>query len=185
MTIKRLRPAHDAATLADMYAKPHDHTSWADHIDRVKVTVEEGLALIEAAELSHWPTFADLSCGDAAIVTGIGANLPTLGDIAPGYEYCGPIEKTIEQIKAVDLFVCCETLEHLDDPAAVLRQIRRKTGLLLLSTPVDAWDDDNVEHYWAWSEADVTELLADAGFETLRFRAVDGPVYRFGIWGAQ
>jgi hypothetical protein len=128
---------------------------------------------------------ADLSCGDGAILNALPVDRRILGDLAPGYEFTGPIEQTVEQLPPVDLLVCCETLEHLDDPAAVLRQIRAKTRYLLLSTPVDAWTDDNVEHYWAWSEADVAALLVDAGFEPLRFRTVDGPTYRFGIWGAQ
>jgi hypothetical protein len=183
MTAKRLRPAHDAATLAELYAKPHDHTAWADHVTRVEATVEEGRRLVDA--FGDVVTAADLSCGDAAIMERLGFGFGELGDLAPGYQYVGPIEQTIEALAPVDLFVCCETLEHLDDPAAVLRQIRAKTRLLLLSTPVDAWDDDNVEHYWAWSVSDVTGLLNDAGFTTDQFRLVDGPVYRFGIWGAR
>lgn len=181
MTVKRLRPVHDAATLATMYAKPHDHTHWADHVTRVQATIEEGAKLIAGAGVTSG---ADLACGDGAILRGLPVDNVILGDFAPGYEFTGPIEQTVELIPPVDVFVCCETLEHLDDPAAVLRQIRAKTRYLLLSTPVNAWDDDNPEHYWAWSSGGVAGLLLAAGFDTLSYQPVFGPVYQFGIWGA-
>jgi hypothetical protein len=131
---------------------------------------------------------ADLSCGDGTLLRSM--RLPTsyFGDIAPGYEYQGPIEATIDQIPAVDLFICTETLEHLDDPDLVLKKVRAKAQWLVLSTPIDAWNDTNPEHYWAWSREAVEGMLAAAGFTVAVYAALDlrpaaADAYCFGIWG--
>ena len=181
MTRVRLRPAHSAGELADLYRVPHDHTRWPDHVERVDATIRF------AREFLVPPVggVADLSCGSAAIARGIGASWLVLGDVAAGYEFHGPIERTVGEIGPVDVFVCCETLEHLDDPDKVLAAVREKARYLILSTPVDAWNDDNVEHYWAWSRADVDEMLVAAGWVPAAYRELRfAPfVYTFGVWG--
>lgn len=180
----RLRGPYDDAKLAEIYATPHDHTRWADHKARVAVTVQIAHALV-----GHVPTAADLSCGDAATLKALGVPTKYLGDYAPGYPLHGPIEQTITEIPAVDLFVCTETLEHVDDPDLVLRAIRAKTNALILSTPVGCWGDHNPEHYWAWSREDVEEMLTAAGFRVALYAGLDlrpgGGEYEFGIWGCR
>lgn len=180
----RLRPAHSRERLAEIYAAPHEHRQWEDH--RVRVATTAAFARSVAGEVRR---AADLSCGDGTILRAVLADEHLFGDFAPGYPLTGPIEETIHQVGPVDVFVCCETLEHLDDPDAVLRAIRDKTRGLVLSTPVGAWGDDNPEHYWAWSQAGVEAMLAAAGFRTvaygsLDFRPAGGP-YNFGLWWAQ
>jgi hypothetical protein len=159
----RLRDMPDAAELAEMYATPHDHTRWADHRMRVDVTADLATYMLQPGQ-----TVADLSCGDAAIVRRLVTRCQAtaiLGDLAPGYDLCGPIEETIRQIPHVDLFVCSETLEHVDDPDKVLRAIREKTNLLILSTPDGETDGSrNREHVWGWDAEAVGEMLAAAGF---------------------
>jgi hypothetical protein len=183
MTRVRLRPAHSPQTLAEIYREPHDHTRWHDHIIRVNATIEL------AQDLAGGPlrAVADLSCGSAAVAKALTAEEYHLGDLAPGYGYHGPLEVTAEELPKVDLFVCTETLEHLDDPDAVLRQIREKSGKLVLSTPVDAWQDNNPEHYWAWSRDDVEAMLSGAGWSVELYKELDfrpgGLTYCFGIWG--
>lgn len=184
MTRLRLRPAHSLDELARLYSTPHNHTHFADHITRVAATIEAGLALA----VGGVDRAADLSCGSGAILDALPAATKYYGDFAPGYDYNGPLEETLHQIPDVDLYVCCETLEHLDDPAAVLKLIRGKTDRLLLSTPVDAWNDhNNPEHYWAWSRDGVEDLLTVAGFNVVSYAAADlrasGYQYCFGIWG--
>lgn len=194
MTRSRLRGPYGPEKLAEIYAQPHDHTKWADHEIRVAVTVQMAHALVGDAESA-----ADLSCGDAAILrhlehwAKVSLTAPQLqmhlGDFAPGYEYHGPIEQTIDEIPRVDLFVCSETLEHVDDPDLVLAAIRPKTSALILSTPVGCWHDHNPEHYWAWSREDVEEMLAKAGFRVALYAGLDlrpgGGEYEFGIWGCK
>lgn len=177
----RLRPAHDADALAKIYATPHTHTKWLDHKIRVAVTAQFAHVLTGRSE-----TAADLSCGDGAILNALDVGTRYLGDFAPGYPITGPIDDTITRIPLVDLFVNCETLEHLDDPDKTLGLIRSKTKTLVLSTPVDAFRDVNTEHYWAWSRRGVEEMLSAAQFQVLAYTAVDcrpgGGEYQFGVW---
>lgn len=180
----RLRGPYDADKLAELYAAPHDHTKWNDHKVRVAVTAQIAHAVAGDVQVA-----ADLSCGDGATLRALGVPELHLGDLAPGHQYHGPIEQTIHEIPHVGLFVCTETLEHVDDPDLVLKLIRPKADTLIVSTPVDCWHDHNPEHYWAWSREDVEEMLTAAGFEVVLYAALDvrpgGGEYTFGIWGCR
>lgn len=201
MTPTRLRPAWSADELARIYAAPHDHRIYGrGHHERVEMMKEHVQQLINDPNYDPIPrynvpmTVADLSCGNADVAWSAAREadkrVPTtivrLGDIAPGWEFYGPIEQTIERVGKVDLFICGETLEHLDDPIAVLRQIRAVTRFAVLSTPTENWGDTNAEHYWSWSEDDVSDMLREAGFTIVRTSVVDsrmwGEPYRYGIW---
>ena len=180
MTRQRLRPAHTPEQLAEIYPQPHDHTHWRDHHVRVDATI----ALAKGIE--NVTSVADLSCGDAAIARAVNAATTILGDYAPGYQHHGPIEETIHSIPEVDLYVCSESIEHLDDPDTVLKLIRSKAQHLVLTTPVDNWGDANIEHYWSWSRQDVEAMLTAAGwrfevYNMLDMRAAWSP-YCFGMW---
>lgn len=184
---QRLRETPVGAELRHLYAVPHDHTTWPDHVIRVDVTVALALGFI-----INGMSLADLSCGDAAIARGIAAQRDVrlvLGDFAPGsdYSHTGPIESTIEMIDPVDVFLCCETLEHLDDPDLVLGKIRAKTGLLVVSTPNgETVGTKNVEHVWGWDADDVEGMLVGAGFQVGAFVALNlrpaGCMYDYQIW---
>lgn len=179
----RLRPLPD---LAETYPALYDHTKWVDHIYRVEM-----LGVLAHHALPDRGTVADLSCGDAAIVKRLVAShqaRPILGDYVPGYHYTGPIEKTIHNLGncEADLFVCTETLEHLDDPDDVLRQIRPKTAQLLVSTPDGETVDRNPEHVWGWDAEAVERMLREAGFEPVVYSSLDlrpaGGEYAFQMW---
>lgn len=164
---KRLRPAWTDDELAKMYAKPHDHTIYGyGHHLRVEHTVALGAWLVQDYGVR---SMADLSCGNAAIARRLqtGRLKMCLGDYAPGYEYQGPLEQTIEQIPEVDLFICSETIEHVDDPEAVLNAIRGKARLLLMSTPIAEKDLGNPEHYWGWDQLAVASMLGSCGWRLL------------------
>lgn len=180
----RLREAYAPAELAKVYAKPHDHSLWPDHQLRVAVTVQVAYGLAGKVQ-----TIADLSCGDGAIARSLPADRRIFGDFAPGHEYEGPISQTVWKIPQVSLFVCAETIEHLDEPELILKAIRAKAAGLVLSTPVDAWQDRNPEHYWAWGRLDVEEMLAAAGWTPAVYCELDcrpgGGEYAFGIWGCR
>jgi hypothetical protein len=68
----------------------------------------------------------------------------------------------------------------------VLLAIRAKCRSLVLSTPIENWDDTNAEHLWAWDQDGVEAMLAAARFRVVRFEAVDtrvyGEPYCYGIW---
>lgn len=189
---ERLRPAHSPEELAQIYAKPHNISSHQDHKIRADVTV----SLIEGTEAiwgdgQWWEndaiTVADLSCGEGYIANGIHHTEDVhLGDIAGDYPFHGPIEEMLPALEPVDLYICTETMEHLDDPDAVLKLIRPKTKWMVLSTPIDAWRDPNREHYWAWGRRGVERMMAVAGFQVVTFMELDfrpqGHWYSFGIW---
>jgi hypothetical protein len=181
---RRLRAMPSADELARLYAKPHDHSRWDDHAVRVDVSTAMVCSL-----LPRGATVTDLSCGDGAIAKGLemtsGARL-VLGDFAPGWPITGPIEQTIGQVERADLFICSETIEHLDDPDAVLKQIRGKATHLLLSTPDGETGDDNIEHVWGWDSEAVGAMLKSAGWTPLIHTVLDlrpaGCEYAFQIW---
>lgn len=182
MRRERLRPAHSPEGLAALYANPYDHRRWADHVRRVDATIDFCRSMLD----SHVPdTVADLSCGDGVILDAIPAGRKIYGDLVSTHplDVVGPIETTIRMIDPVDLLVNTETLEHLDDPDAVLKAIGKKARMLLLSTPVNAWEDSsNTEHYWAWDIDSVDAMIAAAGFRIVKY--VELPLwYQFGIWG--
>lgn len=195
---KRLRPAHGKRFLRELYNRSDEPLGHADHRLRIPLTAEVGAWLIGEHRLS---SLADLSCGYDALTAAAVANglipwdrvvLGDYGEVSPriaGDALTGPIEDTIGKIDPVDLFVCTETIEHLDDPDDTLSRIRQKTRFLLLSTPVGSWHDPTPGHYWAWDRDGVELVLEQAGFEPvvyaqLGFAAADLP-QTFGIWGAR
>ncbi len=181
--IKRLRPTYTPEQLAQVYARPHNHTQWKDHRIRVETTIATARWFEDAQSV------ADLSCGDATIVKALGLPTQFLGDYAPGYEFTGPLEETINHIPDVDLYICSETLEHVDNPGLVLSKIRKKAKYLVLSTPNGEDNDANPEHYWGWDNAGIEYLLQNAGFEPVVYQELNFSepqfIYNYQIWGCK
>jgi len=187
MTVKRLRPLPSPDELAAMYPAPHDHRIYGrGHHERVEATIALAVENLTEAERG---VVGDLSCGNGEIARRIATSPAVhLGDFAPGYEFHGPLEETLAQLDIVDVYVCSETIEHLDDPFGVLLAIREKAEFLLLSTPIGCWHDANGEHLWAWDREGVEQLLTSAGWALMAFDNVDsteyGEPYNYGIWVA-
>ena len=182
--IIRVRERHSEEYLHEMYVVPHNHSRFGrDHHLRVEIATMIGKNI---SKLCDFKTGADLSCGNGHILKSMDLEKIYLGDFAPGYEMCGPIEKTIDLIPNVDIFICSETLEHLDNPLEVLSKIRDKSKSLVLSTPIDAHGDPNPEHYWVWSRNGVEWIMSEAGWKMDSFTLLDttvfGAIYKFGIW---
>lgn len=198
VTTRRLRSLPD---VAETYPVAHDHRAYG-HDHAVRVAATQGLG-VWLADWKGARCGADLSCGNAAIAHHIEEHSGTrftLGDIAQNpaypYDYHGPIEATLIDLNAdtggngVDMFVCCETIEHLEDPGFVLRLIWHVADVLLLSTPINNFGDENAEHLWAWDRGGVTELFTRAGWRELAFTttqvaAREGGVYHYGIWALE
>jgi hypothetical protein len=193
---QRLRPAYTYAQMDGLYQQPHQHEHFEDHKDRVKETTELGVKHArDHFDQSQRFFIADLSCGDAAIARGVAAAFSDdelrlkviLGDYAHGYPLQGPISDTIRNmtVDVVDLFVCCETAEHVDNPDGLLATIRKHAKSLLFSTPIDNWNDENPEHLWSWAWNDVQNMLNAAGFFPTGYRELDKIAvggYRWGMW---
>lgn len=189
---RRLRPAYSEEDLRRIYHTPHNSNNWEDHKVRVRQTIALGK---ESNIRPSTGVIADLSCGNGEIARALARHFDVglvLGDYAFNGEYAfhGPIEQTIDLMPfGVELFVCSETIEHLDDPDKVLRKIRQKAGQLLLSTPIGENDSSNPEHYWGWDQEAVKDMLSNAGWDpTLRvdlhFRN-PGFNYDYQIWLCQ
>ena len=179
----RLREAYSNEQLAQVYKTPHNHEKWIDHRLRVQMTIAF------SSWFSNIQSVADLSAGDAAIINAINAPKKYIGDFAPKYEFCGAIDETIDLIPKVDLFICSETIEHLDNPEVTLAKIREKTSALILTTPDGESNNENPEHYWGWDKEGVKELLIGAGFEPVIFSSLtfENPllVYDYQMWGCK
>jgi hypothetical protein len=179
--IQRLRPAYTETELAHLYQKPHEHRQWRDHIHRVNMTI---------AMAKWWGelnSIADLACGDGAIIDALDARVKYKGDFAPGYEIVGALEETIHQIPVVDLFICSETIEHLDKPFEALKLIRAKSRHLILTTPNGESDSNNPQHYWGWDMAGMGSMLEEAGWNieitTLISFKDKNLIYDYQMWG--
>lgn len=185
--IKQLREFHDEQTLKQIYAKPHDHAIYGrGHGIRVETT--KALAK-DMASMFRCKSVADLSCGNGAIAKSLGIQEVILGDFAPKYQYVGPLEENLPKIKNVDMYVCSETLEHLEDPLGALKMIREKSCVLVLSTPIENWNDTNAEHYWSWDRDGIESLLSQSGWTPNIFAYLDttvfGEPYIYGMWGCK
>lgn len=166
--IKRLRPAHSEEALKTIYATPHNSDRWSDHIQRVDRSIDfikENCGDIASA--------ADLSCGNGKILSAMDCENKYYGDFAPGYPLTGPINQTIKDLPIVDLFICSETIEHLDNPSETLKLVRQHTNKLFISTPVDKFDDDNLEHYWAWDFEGISDTLTSSGFVIKKYERLE------------
>lgn len=182
--IKRLRTRYNAQELKEMYATPHSHAQFPDHVVRVERTLAIAAQLVAPQD----STGADLSCGDGEVLRRCpGLSERFYGDLAPGYPITGPIERTIFQIPSVDIFFLCETLEHVDDPYGVLRAVRTKTKKLIVSTPLNEANDENPEHYWGWDKEGMESILISTGFTPVFYEETAPPPplteYYFQIWG--
>lgn len=178
--MRQLRPFHTPEELAKIYDHPYDHTVWADHVQRIEKTIQ---TLDFFARKMGSKTVADLSCGDGAIVRG--SQHPweniILSDLVGG----GPIELTLPLLEHVDMYVCSETLEHVEDPKWLLAEARDHATAMVLSTPYAKWDDTNPEHYWAWDDYDLADMLMDAGWTSRHvdlFTPTVSMYYTFQIW---
>ncbi len=177
----RALPPLSENELRDLY----DNHNWSLFVqaERDEATIRMGKTL-PPDEVS---SIADLSAGGARITPTIAQHYgvtPVLGDLSRQYQYpiFGPIETTVQHIEPVDLFVCSETLEHLEDPDLVLDLIRPMTKYLLLTTPI--WEEPHMTahgHIWTWRQSDVETMLKDAGFTPVDFEEV----LIFGVWLAR
>lgn len=163
------------------YAVRYDHTRWADHRDRVAHTLSIAR---EVVERNHYRRAGDLSAGDRAIVTGLGLTDCVASDWTDGTD----IMDMITRIEPVDIYICTETIEHLEAPWTLLERIAEKTKCLILSTPMDEGQAvGNWEHYWSFTVEDVFTLLHQSGFPRMTVDIIHpngGGPYIHQIWTA-
>lgn len=182
--IKQIRPFYTPEQLKEIYLEPHNHDLYGrGHHIRVELTK---VLAIELASYTNAVTGADLSCGNGSILKSIPLDYYILGDYAPGYKYSGPLDDNLHKIPSVDIYVCSETLEHLENPQNTLHVLRKKAKSLVLTTPIENWDDPFPEHYWAWDRKGVERLLTEADWQVVTYVQFDQTVlnddYIIGMW---
>ena len=174
------------------YPDGYQHTVWPDHVERVAASIDFiGTWVTESGMTLD--SIADLSCGDGTIPREVSVRTSVdrlvLGDInqQSGLHIVGPLPDTLEALTpAVDLYVCSETIEHMDDPDFLLQQLRLKSKYLFLSTPVsEPLHYGNTEHYWSWSVDDMSQMLIEADWspvDHMLFIAESDQTYTFQFW---
>lgn len=174
----------DLPDLDATYPVLHDHRLYgAGHDLRARTTIALGQWL--HAEVGGGRV-GDLSAGNGAIAQAIEPNA-ILGDYAPGHQLRGRIEDLILEMPTVALYVCTETLEHLDDPDWVLQVVRSKAEGLVASLPECDGTDENGEHVWQFDREGGEAMLEVAGWTPVTHAALDVPdgPYRYHIWGCR
>lgn len=181
--MRKLRRFHDAAELRRIYEHKYNSSAWPEHVRRVTFTRNLIQGLITEHGLT---TMADLSCGDAEVTSTLtGLTHRHLRDFTDhGEDILSLLNGVLDP---VDLFVCTETIEHLEAPWTVLERIREKTKWLVLSCPNDEKNAENWEHYWSFEQDDVRDMLTQAGFTDLECTGLWEPGwnYDYQIWMAR
>lgn len=212
----RLRESHpdEAEFYAGRYPSGYNHTVWSDHVERIAATVSFAAPWLDYYNIR---SVADLSAGDGALVRGLRGAGPHIdwsyvGDLNPGPELeqgwtsvrpgnltlFNPLPLVLpdgvdilDRIRPsgspVDLLVCSETLEHLDDPDGFLSRARLSARSILVTTPENETATDNEEHYWGWDSEAVSYMLHTAGWNTVDhrvFQPLTAQTYSFQFWMA-
>lgn len=195
MAKTQLRPFYTDDELTKVYDHAYDHTKWQDHIDRINWTVDQTIKFVRLF-MDRRINVADLTCGDGAVVKSLIEKSWVahyeMGDLvyADYLTIVGKIEDTLPflvhksgVVRPWDLFICTETLEHIQDPEALLAEIRKASDHLLLTTPLDETaKHDNPEHYWSWSREDMRELLLEAGWKPHKYDQLNSDWYNYQMW---
>jgi len=84
----------------------------------------------------------------------------------PAAELLGPVEALPVEDASFDVVLCTQVLEHCDDPAQAVRELRRVTrpgGRVLVSTHgVQVYHPSPVD-YWRWTHAGLRRLFEQSG----------------------
>ena len=87
-----------------------------------------------------------------------------------------------------DIVLCCEVLEHLEEPLKALKEINSKLkngGKLILVLPIDKWNKPDIydenQHLYNWNFNTIINLLLRSSHMLLRSRkpgvAMGGPAF--------
>ena len=172
----KLRRFYSPEKIAEIYGARYNPHRWPEHTLRIQRTIEIAQGLIDLYGLE---TCADLSAGDNSITDGLhGLRLVQADD--------GDIEADLAAMtEPVDLFICTETIEHLEAPWTVLERIAEVARFIVVSTPLDeAPMIGNYEHYWSFTETDVRDMLLNAEFVDLAVEHLHRAywTYTYQIW---
>jgi SAM-dependent methyltransferase len=96
----------------------------------------------------------------------------------PAAELIGPVEALPVPDASFDLVLCTQVLEHSDDPAQAVKELRRVTapgGRVLASTHGVQWYHPSPQDYWRWTHTGLRRLFEEsADWESVDVRAGAG-----------
>jgi SAM-dependent methyltransferase len=103
----------------------------------------------------------------------------------PLAELRGSVEDLPVEDGSFDLVLCNQVLEHCDDPALAVRELRRATaagGRVLASTHGVMPYHPSPTDYWRWTHAGLAKLFADnATWESVRVTPASGTTACVGM----
>ena len=96
----------------------------------------------------------------------------------PAAELRGPVESLPVEDGSFDVVLCTQVLEHCDDPAQAVRELRRVTapgGRVLASTHGVQWYHPSPVDYWRWTHEGLRRLFtANADWSELEVKPSGG-----------
>lgn len=146
---------------------PKSSTTWA-----IRAPLARWLCA-QAAELRAGPRvrILDVGCGVKPYYPFFASAREYVGlDVQenPHADISGPIEAIPAEDDAFDIVLCTQVLEHVDDPAQAVRELRRVTapgGRVLASTHGVMLYHPNPQDLWRWTHTGLEKLFRDAGFD--------------------
>lgn len=103
----------------------------------------------------------------------------------PAADLQGSVENLPVDDGAYDVVLCTQVLEHCDDPAAAVRELRRVTargGRVLASTHGVQVYHPSPQDYWRWTHAGLRRLFAEnAEWESVDVEAGAGTATTLGM----
>ena len=120
-----------------------------------------------AAARHEWPRLLDVGCGTKpyepffrdAVAEYVGVDVAN-----PAAELEGTVEDIPVRDGSFDLVLCTQTLEHANDPARAVRELRRVAGgRVLASTHGVQVYHPNPDDLWRWTHAGLERLFRENG----------------------
>jgi SAM-dependent methyltransferase len=91
----------------------------------------------------------------------------------PNADVHGPIEALPLEDGSFDVVLCTQVLEHVDDPAAAVRELHRVAapgGRVLASTHGVMVYHPNPVDYWRWTHTGLERLFSDYAWQSVQVR---------------
>lgn len=149
--------------------------SWALAVDpgarRIRVMIQEMARVLPPA-----PRVLDLGSGQAPYKAFFASRQYVTADLFSRADVRCAAGGLPFSNAAFDVVLCTELLEHVPDPEATLREIRRVLrdgGTLLLTTPL-TWGVHAVQDYHRWTRLGLVQLLGTYGFRVRELRSRGG-----------
>src|SRR5581483_10532785 len=147
------RPRREPTRRSPTYAVRAPLATWL----RAEAEASQGMRVLDVGcgDKPYYPFFADR----ASEYVGVDANHPDA-------DLHAPVESLPVEDASFDLVLCTQVLEHADDPAQVVRELRRVVapgGRVLTSTHGVQWYHPSPNDHWRWTHTGLRLLFERNG----------------------